>query len=222
MLLIHLRFRRVELKKVPMYIPTKMAMTDAQSIAEFISKFGFGALVSDNLNATHLPFILAPDEGAFGCLYGHFARANPHWEAAEGKRVMVLFNGPHSYISPTWYSSQPAVPTWNYAAVHCYGVLTLLNESENAQAMQQLVRKYEPELLEANEVMPEDYQARLRKAVVGFKIEIDAIHAKEKLGQHRKKEDQQGVYAALCNSDHADDRALAAYMKKRKLGLGND
>jgi transcriptional regulator len=150
-----------------MYIPTKMAMTDAQAIAEFISKFCFGALVSDNLNATHLPFILAPDEGAFGCLYGHFARANP-------------------------------------------------------QAMQQLVRKYEPELLEANEVMPEDYQARLRKAVVGFKIEIDGIHAKEKLGQHRKNEEQKGVYAALCTSDHADDRALAAYMKKRKLGLGND
>lgn len=115
-----------------MYIPTKMAMTDAQAIAEFISEFGFGALVSDNLNATHLPFILA------------------------------------------------------------------------------------------NDVMPEDYQARLRKAVVGFKIEIDDIHAKEKLGQHRKKEEQQGVYSALFSSDHADDRALAAYMKKRKLGLGND
>lgn len=204
-----------------MYIPKNMEMSEEDAIKTFISEYGFGVLVSDDLTATHLPLIYESDEGTLGCLYGHFGRANAHWKVAEHQRVMVIFNGPHSYISPTWYSVKPAVPTWNYAAVHCYGVLKPLSEKENEQAMNQLVAKYEPELLDASETMPRDYQSKLRQAVVGFKIVVDDIHAKEKLGQHRKIEDQKGVFAALRQSAHPDDIALLAYMKKRNLGVGS-
>lgn len=203
-----------------MYIPKNQQMVEADAIKTFISDHGFAALISADLSATHLPFIYESEEGDFGCLYGHFARTNPHWKEAENQRVMIIFNGPHSYISPTWYRTQPAVPTWNYAAVHCYGVLTLLNEQENEQAMNQLVAKYEPELLDATKIMPPDYQSRLRQAVVGFKIVLDDIHAKEKLGQHRKVDDQEGVFSALRDSTHPDAVALSAYMKKRNIGTG--
>lgn len=204
-----------------MYIPKNQKMVEGDAIKTFISYYGFGALISADLSVTHLPFIYESEEGKFGCLYGHFARTNPHWQDAENQRVMVIFNGPHSYISPTWYRTQPSVPTWNYAAIHCYGVLTLLNEQENAQAMNQLVAKYEPELLDAAEIMPPDYQSRLRQAVVGFKIFLDDIHAKEKLGQHRKADDQEGVFSALRESTHPDAVALSAYMKKRNIGTGS-
>ncbi|MGM0525646.1 MAG: FMN-binding negative transcriptional regulator [Pseudomonadota bacterium] len=204
-----------------MYIPKTMEMTEAEAISTFISDYGFGIVISDDLSATHLPLIYKPGEGKLGCLYGHFGRANSHWEVLENQRVMVIFNGPHSYVSPSWYNSKPAVPTWNYGAVHCYGVVTLLGEKENEQAMNELISKYEPGLLEAPDLMPLDYQARLRKAVVGFKVLVDDIHAKEKLGQHRKVDDQEGVFAALQESTHSDAVALSSYMKKRKLGTGS-
>lgn len=204
-----------------MYIPKNSEMTEAQAISALISDNSFGVLISADLTATHLPFIYESDEGDLGCLYGHFAAANPHWKALGNQRVLVIFSGPHSYISPTWYRSKPAVPTWNYAAVHCYGTLLPLNDEENGQAMNKLVEKYEPELLDAPDVMPADYQSKLRQAVVGFKIVVDEIHAKEKLGQHRKTADQEGVFTALNESDHADATALALYMQKRKLGAGD-
>lgn len=204
-----------------MYIPKNMEMSEDDAIKTFISDYGFGVLVSDDLTATHLPFIYESEEGTLGSLYGHFGRANAHWQVSENQRVMVIFNGPHSYISPTWYGTKPAVPTWNYAAVHCYGVLELLSEQENEKAMNQLIAKYEPELLNAPETMPEDYQSKLRQAVVGFKIVVDDIHAKEKLGQHRKIEDQKGVFSALSEGFHPDGVALSAYMRKRNLGIGS-
>jgi len=204
-----------------MYIPKSSEMTEDQAIRALISDNSFGVLISDDLTATHLPFIYDSEEGKRGCLYGHFAGANPHWKALENQRVLVIFSGPHSYISPTWYRSKPAVPTWNYAAVHCYGTLIPLNDEENEQAMNTLVEKYEPELLDAPDIMPPDYQLKLRQAVVGFKILVDEIHAKEKLGQHRKAADQEGVFSALRESNHADAKALASYMEKRKLGVGS-
>jgi len=204
-----------------MYIPKNSEMTEDQAIRALISDNSFGVLVSADLTATHLPFIYESEEGEQGCLYGHFAGANPHWKALENQRVLVIFSGPHSYISPTWYRSKPAVPTWNYAAVHCYGTLIPLNDEENEQAMNTLVEKFEPELLDAPGVMPPDYQSKLRQAVVGFKIVVDEIHAKEKLGQHRKVADQEGVFSALRESNQSDATALASYMEKRKLGVGN-
>ncbi|ALS98119.1 FMN-binding negative transcriptional regulator [Lacimicrobium alkaliphilum] len=203
-----------------MYIPDNMQMAEPSAIADFIAGHGFGIVISDNLNASHLPLVFTSDEGDKGCLYGHMAKANPHHKELQGQRVLVIFNGPHAYISPSWYARAPAVPTWNYAAVHCYGKIELISDDENHSAMEELVRKYEPSLLDTPEIMPADYQQRLRQAVVGFKVVVDEIQAKEKLGQHRKQEDQQGVYAALQNSPSADARLLAAYMRERGSGTG--
>ncbi|MGO1297240.1 MAG: FMN-binding negative transcriptional regulator [Vibrio sp.] len=204
-----------------MYIPANTRLDDRQAIAHIINEHGFGLLISSRLNATHLPMLYQTSKDGFGELYGHFAKANPHSRELDGERVLVIFNGPHAYISPAWYATQPAVPTWNYVAVHCYGTVQLLEEPENSLALDQLIQRYEPELLADNDIMPNEFKTKLRSGIVGFKIVLDDIQAKEKLGQHRSEADQQGVYQALRHSDHDGAQALAAYMKQRELGTGN-
>lgn len=204
-----------------MYTPPKMLMADQDAVASFITQNSFGLIVSNSLNATHLPFVLDAAEGEKGILYGHFSRANPHWQDIENQRVLVVFSGAHSYISPTWYDAKPAVPTWNYAAVHCYGIAALLSDAETQAILNRLVGQHEPKLLQDKQTMPDDYQQKLRQGIVGFKIVIDEIHAKEKLGQHRSISDQQGVFSGLNASPHADAAQLAHYMDQRDIGRGN-
>ncbi len=204
-----------------MYIPKHFATDEPAVIKSLIADYGFGILLSSDLEATHLPLLYEPGDGQLGCLFGHFAKANKQWQQADKQKVLVIFQGPHAYISPSWYQSKPAVPTWNYVAVHCYGYLQLLTDSENQQVMTRLVAKYEPELLNQPDIMPDDYQAKLRHGVVGFKIILDDIQAKEKLGQHRAAADQAAVYSRLQHCTDPAAMGLAAYMAKRKLGTGS-
>ncbi|MBC8952935.1 FMN-binding negative transcriptional regulator [Xenorhabdus sp. PB62.4] len=204
-----------------MYIPKKMEITDQNSVSTFIINNSFGLLISPSLIGTHLPFVFAPKEGKRGVLYGHVAKANQHWKEFDGQRVLVVFTGPHAYISPTWYKAQHAVPTWNYSAVHCYGVAEILGNEETKLSMETLVNTFEPNLIENKELMPDSYLNQKMQAIVGFKIWLDEIQAKEKLGQHRSQDDQRGVYTALENSTQSDNVKLANYMKKRHIGTGD-
>ena len=203
-----------------MYIPKKLKMSATNEIHDFIDEFGFAVLVSDNLHGSHLPFLLHRDEGDCGVLYAHCAKANPHWKELDGNQVMVIFNGPHSYISPTWYAKAPAVPTWNYAAVHAYGIGALLDKNQTLEAVQNLVKKYEPSLMDNKAVLTDDNVEKLLNAIVGFKITLNRLEGQLKLGQHRSSDDQTGVYQALSTSTNQDDQALAQFMKKMNLGLG--
>lgn len=202
-----------------MYIPENMAM-EADVVTKFIADHGFGVMVSPSLEATHLPLLFERGEGDRGTLYGHLAKANRQWEGLEGRRVLVVFSGPHSYISPTWYERGPAVPTWNYAAVHCYGIFERLDEKQTARALEGLMDRHEPLVAADAVLMPDEFRRKLGRAVVGFRIVVDEIQAKEKLGQHRSRGDQRGVYEALGKSGDGGANALADYMKKRDLGTG--
>lgn len=204
-----------------MYIPKNLSMPSAHEAQEFIEAYNFGVLVSGSLTGTHLPFVLARDEGELGTLYGHFAKANVHWKELDGAQAVVIFSGPHAYISPTWYASGPAVPTWNYAAVHAYGRATLLDDGETRDAVRALVRRHEPALLESCEVLTPEYESKLLAAVVGFRVELHELQGKWKLGQQRKAEDQRGVFGALSESSNMESQALAQYMAARRLGLGH-
>src|SRR5688572_23601686 len=109
-----------------MYIPATFAETDRNKLFEFIEQYSFATLVSTSGAepiASRLPFLFDRQAGPHGRLLGHMARANPQWKTADGTRVLVMFDGPHAYISPTWYESRQVVPTWNYVAVHAYGTL---------------------------------------------------------------------------------------------------
>lgn len=205
-----------------MYIPHKMAMSDEDDTGRFIAAYPFGLMVSPSLAATHLPFILDQQEGEKGALYGHIARANPQWKELAGQRVLVVFSGPHAYISPRWYPPKEAVPTWNYVAVHCYGVVELLEAAATHEMMMRMLDTFEQGLSGDITLMPEAYMSRQLQGIVGFKIYLDDVQGKEKLGQHRSQEDQQGVFAALSESDRRDDRQLAEYMQMRDAGTGRD
>tara|TARA_R110002153_G_scaffold19073_3_gene65889 strand:- start:11026 stop:11646 length:621 start_codon:yes stop_codon:yes gene_type:complete len=204
-----------------MFVPNKFNMLEIADKHRFIAEFGFGVMISseDNLSATHLPFVLQTDEGEQGVLYAHCAKANPHWKNIEAAQVLVIFTGPHSYISPSWYSSKPAVPTWNYTAVHAYGIASLLDPQETLKAVDQVVEKYEPQLLIDQDIVTEPFKHKMLAAIVGFKIELTKLEGQLKLGQNRSKNDQAGIYDALNRSSSYEDLALAKYMQK--LGMGD-
>ncbi|MEW6981275.1 FMN-binding negative transcriptional regulator [Colwelliaceae bacterium 6471] len=203
-----------------MYIPEKMKITDKNDSHQFIKNHGFATIVSKTLNATHLPFLLDENEGEHGTLYCHFARANPHWQQLENNDALVIFNGPHAYISPTWYAGKPNVPTWNYAAVHVYGTFELLDDEQTLAVVNNTIAKYEPQLLKQDDIIPADYRDKLLKGIVGGKITINEIAGKYKLGQHRKAEDQQGVVKGLAQCQDQDSAALLSFMQQVNVGLG--
>ena len=203
-----------------MHTPNKWKMTP-ERVSQFIKTYSFALMVDSEFEATHLPLVYKPDEGEFGTLYGHVSRANRHGKSLQGTRVLVVFNGPHSYISPTWYSEKPAVSTWNYAAVHAKGTVEYLDDDHTLACLDELISQYEPSILNDTSLLPADYQAKLLRGIVGIKIGLDSIQAKEKLGQHKSAADQQGVVTGLKSDKHPDARALLSYMLKHEVGIGS-
>ncbi|RTR00460.1 FMN-binding negative transcriptional regulator [Halomonas nitroreducens] len=203
-----------------MHVPETLRMAGAAEAQAFIDAHSFGFLLTPDLEATHLPLVLRREEGELGTLYGHVARANPHWRTLDHGEALVVFSGPHAYISPRWYAEGPAVPTWNYAVVHARGRIRLLDAAGTRQAVRELVAVHEPTLLDDEALMPVDFETRLLQAVVGFRLEITSLDGKHKLGQHRRPADQRGVYRALSEASDGGARALAAYMQCTGLGTG--
>ena len=204
-----------------MYIPKALQVTDRDTLEAFIAQYSFATLVcavEGRPFATHLPLLLDRRPPSRGFLVGHVARANPHWQAFDGQQeCLAIFHGPHAYISPSWYATTPAVPTWNYAAVHVYGVPRLIaEETEVAALVDRLVQTYEAGMARPwSGELPADYKAKLLQAIVGFEVEIERIEGKFKLGQGRSPEDQQGVLEYLEASADPQARALAAFTQKQ-------
>lgn len=199
-----------------MYVPEHFKMDDEEEIYEFIERNSFAALISQHNGepcATHLPLLL--DKG-LNTLYGHFARANDQWKDAEDQAVLAIFHGPHGYISPSWYETKIAVPTWNYSAVHVYGKMELLdNEKEVFDSLAKMVKKYEkPESSYQLQDVDPRYLAGMAKGIVGFKINITKIEAKAKLSQNHPPERQKAVIEQLENSPNPHDQQIAEQMKK--------
>lgn len=193
-----------------MYRPrtTRMPLDEAQDL---IDAHGFAVLLDGGLQASHLPLVLERGEGELGTLYGHFARANPHWQALDGQRVLAIFQGPHAYVSPRWYAARPAVPTWNYVAVHASGIVEILDDEATQAAFDGLLAKYEPDLLDDAAILSDDYRQRLLRGTVGFRIRLDDLQGKAKLGLNRSEADQAGVLAGLGDSADPLARQLGDY-----------
>ncbi|MFI8688106.1 FMN-binding negative transcriptional regulator [Rossellomorea sp. NPDC077527] len=199
-----------------MYIPKEFLIHDKETLYSIVEENGFAIVFSENCGkpfATHLPLYLDRESQ---CLYGHFAKANPQWRESEGKEMLVVFHGPHAYISPSWYESDQTVPTWNYVAVHVYGKLELLDdEADTIHSLSTLVRKYElsnsPYSLDR---VDEKLQSGLRKGIVGFKIPIQSIEGKAKLSQNHPLERQQRVIKNLEQIQDENSQKIASLMKK--------
>jgi transcriptional regulator len=199
-----------------MYVPKAFAVTDREVLHSFVEANSFATLVTTVAGApfaTRLPLILDRTTGAHGTLIGHVARANPHWRSFDGKTMaLAMFDGPHAYISPHWYATSPAVPTWNYATVHAYGTPRVIDDpSRVEEIVDRLTATYEaalPQPWSAREI-PAEFKASLLKAIVGFEMPIDRIEGKFKFGQNRPIEDQVAMLAQLEAGGDAGSHQLA-------------
>ena len=202
-----------------MYSPPAFRVEDRDSLVEFMRRHSFATIITHDgavPHATQMPVLFRGIEGGHGALVSHLARANPQWRHFEnGEEVLVLFTGPHAYVSPAWYATTPAVPTWNYTAVHVYGRPRLITDhDEFAGMLHELVEVHEHDRPGRwNGAMPEEFRDRLMNAIVGFEIAISRIEGKFKLSQNRP-DDAPGVITELSKSDDQTDREVAAMMKK--------
>lgn len=202
-----------------MYLPKPFREDDPARLHALIRGHGFATLISEldgEPFASHLPLLLDAGRGPRGTLLGHMARANPQWRSFEkGVSVLAIFHGPHCYVSPSWYANAPAVPTWNYAAVHAYGRPRVLDDEEEVRALLgRLTETHEsgferPWLLDS---VPDDMMRSLLEAIVAFEVPIERLEGKLKLSQNRPPEDRARVRARLADSGQEGERAVARLM----------
>jgi transcriptional regulator len=201
-----------------LYLPAHFEARDRAPAARLMHDHAFATLVTpaDEPHVSHLPLLLVHDREPHGTLLGHFARANPHWQAARGRESIAIFHGPHAYVSPSWYAEPArAVPTWNYATVHAHGTLEMVDDPAEARAvLGALVQRFEAGRPDAwSFAMPEREREALVGAIVAFRMPLRRVEAKLKLSQNRSAADQARVMAALEAEPHADARATAAWMR---------
>jgi transcriptional regulator len=194
-----------------MYIPDAFAVTDRDVVLDFIERYSFATLVSvidGEPFATHLPLLL---DRADGRLLGHVARANPHARAFDGKTpALAIFTGPHAYVSPALYINTPAVPTWNYTAVHVVGSPTVIDDELRIDGLlAALIQKYEtPRERPWSGEMPDDYRRKMVRGIIAFEMPMARLEGKFKLSQNRPAADRENVIR------HLEDREVAALMRE--------
>ena len=204
-----------------MYVPKFNQVADRAILLEAMRNASFAILIgpldetiaSAPHHATHLPLVIK-DEGAHGVLEGHFAKGNPHWQSLANRETLVVFPGPHSYVSPSLYAEELSVPTWNYVAIHAYGTLRLLEDNASKEALlSDLIMANEPAYAQQWQSLPEGYRRTMLAGIVGFRIEINRIEGKFKISQNRPEADRNAVQAAH-SAGNEDQRALAGWMKR--------
>lgn len=202
-----------------MYIPHHYKNENIEEVKKFLQENSFGILVNQLDGkpwATHIPLELDTDVNGKAILVSHIAKANPQWkEFKKQPEVLCIFNGPHSYISSSWYKEEE-VPTWDYIAVHVYGKLTILDEDAVMQSLHKLVNKYEKSSkkpISLDDMSPKTLKQI--KGVVGFKIEITDIQAAYKLSQTRP-EDHATIIAELKETNKSNSIAISEEIKKNK------
>ncbi len=177
-----------------MYIPEHFSVSDEKVIYDFIHRNSFGQLITIDQGipvASHLAFMFLPEENK---LLAHMARANPQWQQMDGQKVLVCLNGPHDYISPSWYGAA-GVPTWDYQTVHIYGEAKC---TDDPKILKELVE----ELSSVNESRFEkpwqaDYKESMLRGIIGIDIDIEDIQCKFKLSQNRSLEEQKNISTQL-------------------------
>lgn len=206
-----------------MYVPPSFKINEPKKLIAFMHDHSFAALVSNQAGvpvASHLPLRCFADDDNRITLVGHMARANPQWKQFDGENeLLIIFQGPHSYISPTWYSDPPSVPTWNYTAIHAYGTPTIISDNDRVVALlAETVEFYEQGFdSSSSDELPANERAELIKAIVAFEIKVTRIEGMYKLGQNRSDEDRQRVHDALMKSSRQKAIELAELMRTESL-----
>ena len=206
-----------------MYNPKHFQETRIEVLHECLRHCPFAALVTQTaqgLEANHIPFELDTEPSPYGTLRGHIARANPLWrESLPDTEVLAIFQGPNTYISPSWYPSKPqtgeVVPTWNYIVVHAYGPLRIVDDPAWLRSLvARLTDQHEATRLEPWRVSdaPDEYIHKMLGAIVGLEIPISRLIGKWKISQNRSEPDRQGVITGLREDNSPVAHALLKHM----------
>ncbi|MFC5451101.1 FMN-binding negative transcriptional regulator [Paenibacillus aestuarii] len=199
-----------------MYVPSHFEIKDLSIAYGIMRENSFATLFSQHDGspyATHLPLILDKNHTY---LYGHFARPNPQWTDIGNQMVLAVFHGPHCYISPSWYETNKAVPTWNYVTVHVYGEVQLIDdENELMVSLNDMVMKYEsPNSSYSLKDIDPGYLSGLNKGVQGFKLKINRIEGKAKLSQNHSIQRRELVIQQLEKIKDSDEQKISSLMKQ--------
>lgn len=207
-----------------MYIPKPFALpVDQPATAHaIIADNPFAAMVltgADGIEAVHIPFLLDAARVPYGTLRAHVARANPIWKSFGNEIAMVIFSGPHAYVSPDWYVSEGLVPTWNYVAVHAYGVPQIVDDHDHIAALLADLsaaseKTLTPKAPWTQDRVPVDQHAALMRGIVAFEMPITQLEAKQKLSQNRTPEDVAGVATGLRATGSDANTTVAGLMEK--------
>jgi transcriptional regulator len=186
-----------------LYIPQGHLVEDRKLLHDFMDEYSFVDLVtsSPTLRITHIPVILDRTAGAYGKIFGHISRQNPQSQTFDGRHTgVIVFRGPHGYISPTWYAKTDVVPTWNFAVVHATGRPRAITEKNVLHdLLARLIDKFESYQGSGYDFskLPDSYVSSMMGGIVGFEMQIESLEGKFKLGQERSDVDKQGVLEHL-------------------------
>ena len=202
-----------------MYIPKLYREEDRAEILEFLRQNEFATLVTydgEKPVAGHL-LMEVVEEGEKLFINGHMSRANPLWKTFEkNPEVLVIFQGPHTYISPTWYN-HVNVPTWNYQSVHIYGSPRIVTDHEETyELLARLIVRNEENPTYRMETLPQDFVVKEMKGIVAFQVEVTRIEANYKLSQNRDDESYWNVVSHLEGRQDEMSHEVAKAMKKNR------
>ncbi len=207
-----------------MYIPNLYRVDDSETLFAFMQTYNFALVISNTDGApvaTHLPLTVSV-QGENLVVRGHFARANPQWQSLAGQDVLIVFSGPHAYISPKHYQKWESVPTWNYMAVHAYGQANLFTYEDAPERLQEIVGEltalHEPNYQLRWDDLSERYREGMLRGVVGFELTVTHLEGKAKLSQNKHLAEQESIADELVKMKDSSAKGVGMEMKKRIRG----
>lgn len=206
-----------------MFTPDLYRETDLPTLHDLIEAYPFAIMISTRdgaVSPSHLPFVLDRTAGPNGTLYAHMSRANPHGSLiGAGTPALVIFQGPHAYISPNWYGPGDAVPTWDYATVHAHGIATVVEDDDAVRHhLETLIARFEGDGPDAWSMagQKDSYLDGMQRGIIAFELPIERLEGKFKLSQNRPDSDRKNVADQLLKSARGSDRELADLMHARE------
>jgi transcriptional regulator len=200
-----------------MYSPTYNQIEKRAELIEFMRANNFALLVTGTggtLHGSHLP-VMVQERDEKLVLDMHMAKNNAQWKEFFDDEVMVVFFGPHAYVSPRWYEDEERVPTWNYAAVHAYGIPRVTHDKTlKYQSQRRLVGMLDPQWLPRFDALSKEYVERMLEGIVNFEIPVTRLETRWKLSQNRSRSEQESIVAELDKSHDSVERALAALTRR--------
>ena len=211
-----------------MYIPAHFREDDLATLQALMREYSFATLVSTTDEgvpiATPLPFLLESEPAPYGTLKAHMALGNPQWRTfRQDREVLVLFQGPHAYITPSWYEETLSVPTWNYAMVHAYGIPRIMEDPATLyEFLKMLIQTHEAQFSEPwpFEQLPGEYVEKMMKGIVGFSIEISRLEGKFKMSQNRMPRERARVAEELRKSQDPSRRVVGELVRDTRKRKG--